>query len=360
MEVLLDNIIFSLQKGGGASVVWKEHIARLKNDVRFNVRYLEFQNAFENVFRKRLNIPNESLIKISDFGISIKRYFDIKSNRTSPYIFHSSHYRLDKCKYARNITTVHDFVYEYYVGGVKQKIHSLQKWRAIRGADVVICISESTKRDLLHFIPEIDEKRITVIYNGVDNSYYKMQPAEYKLSLPFETGEYALYVGNRRTPYKNFLMTAEACSKMRLPLIMVGGEQPNQKEIKLLNQLLKGRFAFYHGITNIELNELYNRAKVFLYPSLYEGFGIPIIEAQRAGTPVICVNSSSIPEIVGQTDLCIKESVSTMAICERIMALENSSFREGEIERGLDNSKRFCWDETYRQTSNIYVNLLNC
>lgn len=359
MQIILDNIIYSLQHGGGASVVWTEHISRLMKDDRFEVQYIEYENAENNVFRRDIYLPNDNVKKLSNRGFMFKRYMDVRNESNEPYVFHSSHYRIDKNLYARNVTTVHDFVYEYFSKGIKKGVHSWQKWGSIRKADVIICISESTKRDLLHFLPDVDESKIRVVYHGVDETYRQLNKDEYGLHLPYETGEYALYVGNRTTPYKNFRLVVDVCSKLNMPLITVGGEATIKPEIEMLkNRLGGGNFIQLRGLSNTALNELYNRARVFMYPSLYEGFGIPVIEAQRAGVPVICASRSSIPEIVGDTDLCIKGVMNTEIICEMIRALDDTSFRKKEIEKGLLNAKRFSWDRTFQQTTDIYLSLL--
>lgn len=354
--LVLDNIIFSLQYGGGASVVWSEHISRLLKDNRFDVSFIEYEN--NNIFRKELAIPNNRIKTISDRWLKLLRYIDVNNKKTIPYIFHSSHYRIDKCRFARNVTTVHDFVYEYYVKGIRKKIHSAQKWNSIRKADKIICISESTKKDLLHFLPDIEEDRIAVVYNGVDDCYHLIiSETEYELNIPFSTGEYILYVGCRHTGYKNFGLVVDVCKKIKKPLMIVGGEPVTNEEASWLSEQLGNRYHTMRGISTIALNELYNRAFAVLYPSFYEGFGIPVVESQRAGTPVICFRRSSIPEVAGDTALCMSE-YTVDAVIERLKYLEQEEYRKKEIEHGLINSQRFSWDRTYQQTTDIYLSLL--
>lgn len=356
-EIFLDNIIYSLQRGGGASVVWTEHIRRLLGDNRFNAKFLEYEDAASNVFRKTVSIPSRQLdVKKDDF-LFLERYLDINSHKKNPYIFHSSHYRIDNCNKAINVTTVHDFVYEYFVKGFRKYVHSQQKWNAIRRADKIICISESTKRDLLHFLPDIREDRIAIVYNGVDAQYHPLASAqEYKLELPFATKEYLVYVGNRSTPYKNFKLAVDVCRETKKPLVFVGGEPVSDKERMWLTEMLNGRFYSMRGISNSDLNELYNRSFGVIYPSLYEGFGIPVIEAQRAGAPVVCFCSSSIPEVAGDTDLCVSEFTKE-AVIDRLIYLDNNDYRSLEIKKGLQNAKRFSWDKTYQQTTELYLSL---
>ena len=89
-------------------------------------------------------------------------------------VFHSSHYRIAKNPKAYNVTTVHDFTYELFSKGLAQKVHSWQKFKAIRKADVIVSISENTKKDILRFLPDIDPDKIRVIYNGVSDDYRPM------------------------------------------------------------------------------------------------------------------------------------------------------------------------------------------
>lgn len=360
MKCLLDNIIFSLQKAGGASVVWAEHIKRLLYENNVNCQFLEYSNADDNFFRSSLDIPADKILKKSASLLFLKRYIDLCGVEKEPYIFHSSHYRLDKNPNAFNVTTVHDFTYEYFVSGIRKFIHSSQKWHSIRKASAIICITESTKRDLLKFLPEVDESKVHVVYNGVSEQFKRLNSSEYKLSLPFGGYGYILYVGSRLVPYKNFNIVLDVCAHLHIPLLMVGGEPLSRVEKNKMDAKLgKDYYCNYWGTTVSQLNELYNRALLLIYPSLYEGFGIPIIEAQRAGCPVIASANSSIPEIIGDSKYSL-DNISANSIVEAISFLNNKpDERENEIELGLKNSMRFSWDITYNQTMQIYNKLYN-
>lgn len=359
MYCLLDNIIFSLQRGGGASVVWQEHIQRLIKETEFECRFIEYSNATNNIFRAQLVIPKEQITELSSRGLSIKRYIDLNTKTTEPFLFHSSHYRLNKNKYAKNITTVHDFTYERYVHGIRRIVHSEQKWNSIKKADAVICVSESTKRDLLHYIPSVDESKIRVVYNGVSPEFCILSTEEYNLRLPFEDYGYILYVGSRHVPYKNFKTAVQVCCTLKLPLITVGGEPLSKEEKAWLDDMLgNANYANYWKTPTADLNELYNRALALVYPSVYEGFGIPIIEAQRASCPAIAFSTSSIPEVIGKTDTLIDE-ISTNSMIEVVRRLiSEGGFRDKVINEGIINSNRFSWDNTYNGTLNVYKELL--
>ncbi|MHA3787230.1 glycosyltransferase family 4 protein [Flavobacterium hauense] len=359
MNAVLDNIIFSLQKSGGASVVWQQHLQRLLLDPDFACTFIEYTTADTNLFRRQLLIDEGNIESKSSKFLNVKRYLDVKVSGNERHIFHSSHYRLNKAKSALNITTVHDFTYEHFVTGIRQKVHTYQKNNAILGAEAIICVSESTKRDLIKFIPQADAAKIHVIYNGVDDSFRPLSNND-SIGHPFNGREYILYVGDRRTPYKNFGLAVESCAMSGFPLLMIGGGQLNETEINLLDSKLgSGNFKALQNVSVEDLNLYYNGAYCLLYLSLYEGFGIPVIEAQKAGCPVITFNSSSLPEVTANKYLMIAEpdAVNVVALLKELS--RSSKLREETIKMGFSKAELFSWDKTYRQTSDLYKNIYN-
>ena len=346
--IYLDNIIFSLQKSGGISSVWYEHIKRLLRDGR-KTKFIEYPSAQSNLFRSEIEIPNEQIEAKSDKYLSFKRYLNPSITEYNPFIFHSSYYRTSSAKNAVNITTVHDFTYEYFSHGLARNIHCWQKYKAIRNSDFIICISENTKNDLLKFLPDVDKRKIRVIHNGVSEDYYKIQDSK---ALNIEKGNFAVFVG-ARDGYKNFALAVEAIAETTLQLKIVGPPLNDSEKQFLKTKFGDNRYQYVGRVTNNELNKLYNSAFCLLYPSSYEGFGIPVIEAQKAGCPVIAANQSSIPEIIGDKSLLIN-SLTAKNIIEKINLLKNSSIRDELITAGLDNSKRFSWDNTFSATLDVY------
>ena len=361
MILYLDNVVFSLQKIGGISLYWVKHLERLLQDNRQCCHVIEFDNADQNFFRKQLNFDKNLIgIKNSMF-LRLKRYLDVKTNNREKYIFHSSYYRITKDKKAINVITVHDFTYEFYVKGFAQKVHTWQKKRSILKSDGIICISENTKKDLIHFIPQVDINKIKVIYNGVDEKFTPINlHVHFNKKHLFEDFNYAIYVGDHKTNYKNFEMAIKACQIKNLQFLIVGGGPLSQNEILNLNARLgSDNYKALIDVSVEDLNQYYNRAYCLLYPSFYEGFGIPVIEAQRAGCPVIATNSSSIPEVIADISFAI-ENPTPDKIADKMEILKlNSPKRERVIKLGIEKSSLFNWNKTYKETVEFYTYLYN-
>ena len=357
MNLFLDNIIFSLQKSGGISVVWYELLQRIINDPELNARFLEVPN--KNIFRRNLTISEDKLISnpYSHFPISIQRFLN-PNHINEKGIFHSSYYRIINNSNIINITTLHDFTYENFARGFVKLVHHQQKGTAIKNSKRIICVSHNTKEDLLKFYPKINQNHVKVIYNGADNNY---QPLERKKDsylknlVDFSSLEYVLYVGDRNDTYKNFKTAVRACKIVNLPLVLVGGGCLSKNEYEYLNEKLGlSRYKVFQKISNDQLNLLYNHALCLLYPSISEGFGIPIIEAQKAGYPVISTNYSSIPEVAGKGAILLNE-ITDHQIADMLNLIKRDSTVVVKLrEEGFKNSARFSWDKCYKETKLVY------
>lgn len=356
MKIIYDNIIFNLQKSGGISVLWKELIVRLLNNKLINLHFLEYTELNKNIFRKQLEIEKNISIKKYFF---LNRFFEVNIVSKDKCIFHSSYYRTAKGNNVINITTVHDFTYEYFFKGFAKKLHTWQKRKAIIKSDGIICVSESTKRDLIRFIPQIDLNKVRVIYNGVNDKFKIIEISDsFKNKHTFPDFEYAIYIGDRKAKYKNFDLAIKACYIQRMKLLVIGGGVFTKKEVYKLNYLLgKSNYQLLLDVSIDDLNQYYNRAYCLIYPSLYEGFGIPIVEAQKAGCPVIATNSSSIPEVIGDLSFAI-DNPTPEKIAKKMQLLEiGSDLRINTIQLGKTKAKYFNWDKTYFETIEFYNEL---
>jgi glycosyltransferase involved in cell wall biosynthesis len=352
MNIIFDNIVFSQQRVGGISIVWYEIIKRIQRVENCSVKYIDYQKGSHNHFRKNIRIPESNIIKRSGFLLKVRRYFNPNISLVEKTIFHSSYYRICKHKLAYNVTTVHDFTYERYYHGIAKWLHCNQKYNAIKNSNAIICISENTKMDLLKYVPSVDEKKISVIYNGVSDEYFKINNNKDAIT-PFPAGSFILFVGSRKA-YKRFDFAVDIANKFNFTLVIAGGGDLISDEIELLKlKIGEKKYAFMGSVENSELNILYNYAFCLLYPSEYEGFGIPVIEAQKAGCPVIAFDGSSVKEIAGDSALLFK-TYSNDSITEYIKILKDETQRNIIINKGLMNSSKFSWDNSFSQLMLLY------
>ena len=257
----------------------------------------------------------------------LERYRIPAYHADTPAIFHSSYFRVLPQKGVYNVTTVHDLTYHFYRHGLAKAVHLWEEERALRHSEAVICISENTKRDLLRFYPWDPEEQITIAYNGVSDEFYPMKPVKKKGFL--------LYVGNTQVAYKRYDV-AQAVSRLTGIELVIAS-----------------------CVTRAELNQLYNEALCLLYPSDYEGFGLPVLEAQKAGCPVIAQNTSSIPEVIGPNGLMVEHGTTqhmAQEMADIVLQLKSRS-SQSVIDEGIANTKRFSWDKSYEQVKKTYENI---
>jgi len=359
MRIYLDNIIFSLQRAGGISVYWYELLRRMLRD-EVPLHAIEGRNVNDNIFRTKLDLPQDLIVSSLRIPTNISRYLPQFVALPKGCIFHSSYYRIPWGSDCTTVETAYDFTYERFGAGLPRLGHSVQKRMALQKARGVICISESTKRDMLKFVPGVSEDRIRVIHLGYSDEFRPVQEGVNRESFDREGLHdlpYLVYVGDR-SPYKNFQLAVHAVSQVPgYGLVVVGGGKLSRSDQELLDEQLGGRYLHLDRLPNEKLNSLYNSAHALIYPSSYEGFGIPVIEAMAAGCPVIATNSSSIPEAAGDAGLLVDE-VTAEAFAARIRELVNTSLREAVIQRGFENAKRFSWERCYKETISFYHQIL--
>lgn len=348
IQVCFDNIIFSLQKAGGISVYWAELIKRASN--KYYAIFFEKPNA--NIFRNEIYIDTKLE---SNIFVGVLRYLPFLRRLPDNTIFHSSYYRVSLQRNVINITTVHDFTYEYFRKGLSSKIHHFQKFFAIKMSDGIVCVSNNTKNDLIKFFPFVNKNKIRVIYNGVSDDFHPLSDVKSLLSAEFNEllgKRFVVFVGDRIN-YKNFSLVIEALNGLDdFSLVIVGGKPLSQEE-NILMKLVKNRVYHYQGISSVSLNILYSASHCLVYPSSYEGFGIPVIEAMKSGCPVVTTNYSSIPEVAGDAGVYI-ENLSVDDLRKAILSLSNSKKREEVVSLGLIQASKFSWSKCADETFSFY------
>ncbi len=339
--ILIDGIIFSLQKQGGISVYFKtliEYLSKTQENAAL---------IFDDSFNHRIGIDEESMSIYRQTSRFFERYRKCRIPLQAS-VFHSSYYRKPDKSALPTVVTVHDFIYERYQSGPRQWVHTTQKNAAIRAAQAVICISESTKDDLLEFVGETPGQTIHVIHNGVSDIFCK-------LCLEPVVTPFVLFVG-QRSGYKNFRLALNAMAFLPdMALYCVGGGPIRPDELNGIPESVVRRVRHLGFVTDEELNVLYNQALCLVYPSSYEGFGIPVVEAMRAGCPVVSVDCKAVLE-VGRDALTVVPELDSRAMADAILQTISSG-RQSLIHKGLAVAQRYSWDATHSQTLAVYRSL---
>lgn len=281
-------------------------------------------------------------------------------------VYHSPYCVMPYRTGAPTVLTVYDFIPQLYPNYVSARARLFSRFAmglALRSADRFIAISEATKVDLLRLF-SVDSDSVSVIPLAADARFRPHNSAELdtlrsRFSLP---EEYLLYVGINK-PHKNLLTLVDAYAKLdtTLPLIIGGAWDNRYPEAKHKVEVLglQHKVKFIGRIPDDDLPALYAGATIFLFPSFYEGFGLPVLEAMACGTPVICGNQSSLPEVVGNAGKTV-DPASADALQNAISQLLNNPERRHAIgQRAIARASEFSWESTAAQTLDVYRSLLN-
>jgi glycosyltransferase involved in cell wall biosynthesis len=275
----------------------------------------------------------------------------------------------------KTVVTVHDLTPivfpQAFPSGIKGKLKWQMQRFALKRASAVITDSESSKKDIKKYAG-VRENKIHVIYLAAGEQFIKLKTENVKLKeiakrygLP---EKFVLYVGDV-TWNKNLPRLIDAIKEAKLPLVMVGKSlvsedydksSPWNADLNRVNELTKGdsnimRLGFVSGE---ELVQLYNLATVFVMPSLYEGFGLPILEAMACGCPVITTREGSLAEVAGDSALYV-DAYDMESIANGIKKVFDSEKLQKELsEKGLENVKRFSWKKTASDTLEVYTQVV--
>tara|TARA_Y100000389_G_scaffold204997_1_gene261784 strand:+ start:7408 stop:8499 length:1092 start_codon:yes stop_codon:yes gene_type:complete len=349
--IIYDNIIYSLQEVGGISRYWTELIKRIL--IKNNFNFYEKKN--KNLFRKEVNI---TILDESKIPFKLLRFLPFQKRLPKKSIFHSSYYRTTLQKDVVKIITVYDFIDEYYGNNFASKINAWQKKLALKNADGIICISNNTKKDLFKFLPNIDKQKIKTIYISSEENFFKIKNLnniiKYNEFNNLYNKKIILFVGSRKKSYKNFSLVVDIVSTLKeYVLVSVGPDKITKTEKKLMNKKIYERHYHFTNLSSEKLNKLYNLSFCLLYPSMYEGFGIPILEAMNAGCPVVSVNTSSIPEVAGDAAILI-DKIKKENFTHAIRLLSNKNFKTKLINKGFAQAKKFSWNKCFKETVEFY------
>jgi glycosyltransferase involved in cell wall biosynthesis len=263
----------------------------------------------------------------------------------------------------KSVVTIHDLIFIRYPELYKKIDRALYQKKfkyACEHADQIVAISEQTKLDIVDFF-HIPENKIKVIYQGCHESFKSLKSEEEQQNLIKKLGlpkEFILNVGTIE-PRKNALSIVKAIENKDIPLVIVGKQTAYAKEIQayVAQHNMQKQVIFLQGLTMSELSVLYSIAKIFVYPSVFEGFGIPIIEALYSGTPVITTNSGVFPEAGGPASHYVDPNDSDQMSNAIDIILNSTDLQQEMRAKGLEYAQRFNDDFLAAQWMDLYKTL---
>jgi glycosyltransferase involved in cell wall biosynthesis len=364
IKLIYDYQIFGWQKYGGISRYIYEIANQIFDLEDFDVKILAMAYVNEYLKQSRsgfvIGLP---VPKIPKTGNLIKHFSreisKIWLGNNPPDIIHETYYQSQQLapKSTKVVITVHDMLHEKFSQFFPNSSLPEEKAKAVQRADHIICVSENTKKDLMEIL-NVEPSKVSVVYHGIS-----FEPNKNESLSPKNTEPYIFYIGDRGG-HKNFQCLLQAYInssqiKNNFKLLCFGGPPFSDEEINLFNTLglSEDRILRVSG-NDSALSGFYKGASVFVYPSLYEGFGIPLLEAMAFGCPVVCSNTSSIPEVAGSA----AELFDPYNWESLVQALEQVLFSDQRantlVELGTARIKQFSWHNSARQTSLIYSSLV--
>jgi mannosyltransferase len=247
------------------------------------------------------------------------------------------------------VVTVYDFIYERFSDGPARWVHSWQKDRAIRRADAVICISHATRADVLRYVPSVNPARLHVVHLGVDQDTFFPETPDERSTLE----NVVLYVGQRRA-HKRFDLAVASLTQCRELSLGIVGPPLSADETEVLDARLAGRWHFFGSVPASRLRQLYSAVFAFIFPSDYEGFGLPVLEAMACGCPVVAAHQASLPEVGGSAALYATEQQPELFSAALNQLQSSAADRQSRIAAGLQHVRRFSWARTFDETLAIY------
>lgn len=368
MKILFDPQIFYVQKFGGISRYYTEIFSLLREhkDVNTVLPLCYSENAYavenslltENRFMQLL-FTSASVLNISTRTLQKKRATALLNKTISSFDFdlfiptYFDPYFLSFINKKPFVLTVYDMIHElfpeYYVHEslsiVKDKLLLMEK------ATMIIAVSHNTKKDILQLYPHIDASKIEVIYHGSSIAIDK----EAKVQLP---AEYILFVGERAN-YKNFHFLLNAIAELltsnpHLHLVCAGGGKFKKEELHLFKKMGLEKQIIQQSFKENELGLYYAGAICFVFPSLYEGFGIPVLESMACGCPVLLGHHSSFPEVAGDAGVYVNLNSAEDLKSKIQLMLSNSSVRQEFSKKSLERAKMFTWSHAAAQCFEVY------
>ena len=287
--------------------------------------------------------------------------------RERPDVYHAPHYVLPPAVSCASVVTIHDCIHlmfpQYLPSRMAYAYARSVMWAAARRAQSIITVSEASKRDILHFF-NVPPEKVVVVPNAIDERFL-VPPPDIELARVRERYQlqhgFVLYAGNIK-PHKNLVRLIEAFSQIRqgpfqeLKLLIIGDQISKLPALRrAVHQLkLHKHVRFLGYIPDETLAVLYRSAEVFVFPSLYEGFGLPPLEAMASGTPVVTSNTSSLPEVTGGAAVLV-DPYDVGSIVDGVRRVLTDPSLAAELRRkGPLRAREFSWARSVAKTKALY------
>ncbi len=334
----------------------------LKNWLRGNLSFPEYLRGYSNL--RSFPIP----VRLSNLFIQFPELFlpQIEQSFGAPDIVHGTNYTVFPFRHSQKVMTIYDLTFIRYPDYANStvKAYAERVHRCLRWTDLVLTISESSKQDIVKFLGVKPEKVVVTPlasrYSS-DTMIGSKKSVEYDFSKP-----YILFVSTIE-PRKNIINLIAAFDELKQKyrldhqLVLIGqkgwlyqeiferiARSPFQKSIHHLSYLPDRSVALF-----------YSKAEVFVYPSYYEGFGLPVLEAMTLGAPVVAANTSSLPEVAGNAAILINPDEVTEIAEAILQVVSDAQLRDRLIQKGKERSLQYSWQKTAKSTLNAYKLLMS-
>jgi len=346
------------------------HLARIDSQTEFVIFCRpEDGETLAQVGENFRPVPETS----SNYSIAEQLKIPLAVKREGVTLYHAPHYVLPPLVRCRSVVTIHDVIHLMFPQYLPNRVAlRYAKWsitQAAHRATRVMTVSESSKRDILRFV-DTEPEKIDVIYNAYDERF-AMEPREEDVVRVREryqlTDEFVLYAGNVK-PHKNLERLIQAFHLVRqrgldhLKLVLIGDEMSKYTALRrAVHQHQLHKYVRFLGYLPEEtLAVMYRLAGVFVFPSLYEGFGLPPLEAMASGTPVVTSNVSSLPEVAGDAAVLV-DPYDPQAIADGIYrVLTDEQLRREMVHKGIARAGQFSWEQSVRRIRQIYGEVAAC
>ncbi|TXK44901.1 glycosyltransferase family 4 protein [Pontibacter qinzhouensis] len=366
MKILYDHQVFANQRFGGISRYFYELMSyAVAQKIDFDISLILSNNVYAKCLKPQVSpFFNSFNFRGQKRLMSIINSFKTNSSLKKQQfdLFHPTFYNDSFLKNGINnkpfVVTCHDMIDEKFSHYFKSDLVARQKKNQLEAAEAILAVSENTKQDIIKIL-NIPENKIFVTPLASSFSANMVLPEN---DFVTKLGDFILYVG-LRDHYKNFLPYVTAIAPIlkrnSLKLISAGGGGFTKNEISIFKKLGIQDLVIQLPINDLFLAQLYNQALFFVFPSQYEGFGIPTLEAFSFGTPVLLANAGSLPEVGGNAALYFDpyDMSSMYNKTERLVA--NSALRIDLSNKGRSRSNLYSWEKAAKLTFKVYESVLS-